>query len=251
MADPLVLSAGLILVRDGDGLETLMTQRSMDLAFGGGAQVFPGGRVDPGDHDPAWEGLAIGWGRIREDLRGAAIAAVRETFEETGVLIADGAVADCGHRRGGLLRRETTFFEIIHSAGVALALDRLHYFAHWIAPDTLHRRFDARFFLCDAPTVSAPTADGCETEKVFWVTPNAALKEAQEGKRRLMFPTRRKLELLALSATADAARTACASRPVAPIKPQLVARGDRRFAVIPEGLGYPITEEELFNEVSS
>lgn len=248
-------AAGLILVRGASELEVLMTERHRALDFAGGALVFPGGRLDPADHDAAWRDRSDGWDDLPEALRPAAIAAVRETFEEAGLLLArdrkgafcDGArLADIRRRwRGPLARSNAAFLSMLGEEALRPALDALVVFAHWIAPPGLHRRFDTRFFAAHCPPDQSALADGGEATEAVWVRPRAALADAEAGRRRLIFPTRRKLEMLALSADAEEALAAARARPAPPIMPALVERDGARWLTIPTDLGYPVTEESL------
>jgi 8-oxo-dGTP pyrophosphatase MutT (NUDIX family) len=248
-------AAGLILLRDAPSLEVLMTERHQTMGFAAGALVFPGGKVDPADRDPAWAEHCDGWGSISPDWRAAAVAALREAFEEAGVLLARPSHGgDLGHEdvarlcarwRGPLAQSNEAFLPMLREEGLRLTLDRLTPFAHWIAPPGLHRRFDTRFFAAPCPGGQIGSADGGEATEAIWLNPAVALDEAEAGRRRLIFPTKRKLELLTLANDAAETLRNAAHRPVEPIMPSVEMRDGEPWLTIPGRLGYPVTEEPL------
>lgn len=254
MSDAPRPAAGLILLRDAPGIEVLLTERHSAISFAGGALVFPGGRVDAGDFAEEWRAQADGFEVVAPDARPAAVAAVREAFEEAGVLVAREASGElCGGERCAFLRRrwrssaasDGAFLAMVRSERLRLALDLLVPFARWIAPPGVHKRFDTRFFACLAPRDQSPEPDGEEAVKAEWRAPRAALADNDARAVKLIFPTRRKLELLATSATAVDALEAAASRPCPPIMPSVELRNGEPWLRIPDGLGYPVTEEPL------
>lgn len=248
-------AAGLILLRDAPQLVTLMTERHHAMDFAGGALVFPGGKIDPADRDPAWADYCDGLTLLAAEWRAAAVAAIREAFEEAGVLMARGAdggdldaaaVESLRAMWGGRLRDSNeSFLPMVRDEGLRLAVDRLVPFAHWIAPPGLHRRFDTRFFAAACPPGQDGSADGGEAIDAIWIRPRDALADAVEGRRRLIFPTKRKLELLALAAATSETLLLAASRSVEPIMPMIVSRDGATWLTIPAHLGYPVTEEPL------
>lgn len=248
-------AAGVILLRDAPSLEVLMTERHQTMGFAAGALVFPGGKIDPADRDPAWAEYCDGWDLIDENWRAAAVAALREAFEEAGVLLARlSSGGDLGHEdvarlcarwRRPLAESNEAFLPMLREEGLRLTLGRLIPFAHWIAPPGLHRRFDTRFFAAPCPKGQIASADGGEATEAIWLSPAFALAEAQAGRRQLIFPTKRKLELLTLARDTAATLRGAAERPVEPIMPSVEMRGGEPWLVIPDHLGYPVTEEPL------
>ena len=208
--------------------------RSTAMAFMGGATAFPGGRVDPGDD--AGDGAA---------LRSAAI---RETFEETGILLArargqerllsESAVAPIRERwRPRLLAGEATIGELLAAEGLVRADDLLLPAAHWITPEELPRRFDTRFFIAPAPVQEA-TLEGAEHATLAWLTPRRALADAAAGTRTLALATHAILTGLALSADVAAALEEARTRRITPVLPWYEGEGEHRRAVFhaePEG----------------
>lgn len=253
-----VPAASVLLLRDNPDdtppLEVLMVERHADIGFAGGALVFPGGRIDPGDRNPAWADFADGW-PTDEITASAMVAAAREAFEETGLLLAraadDAALVD-GERTLALDRRraeieadDALFIEMVRAEKLRLALDQLSLFARWIAPPGLHKRFDTWFFCAAMPAGQVAREDGNEATEALWITPKAALAARAEGSRKMIFPTARNVELLGRSAcAADVVRYA-ATRAIEPITPAIVRRGDGAVLTIPDHLGYPVTEEAL------
>lgn len=244
-------AASVLILRDAPQFEVLMIERHQKSAFAGGALVFPGGRVDPGDFDPAWADHATG---LVEGLAGAQVAAVREAFEESGVLLArDGAgrLADGETARAlrpwraRVERNDRLFLDLAREAGLSLACDLLVLFSHWIAPPGLHRRFDTLFFAARLPDGQQAEEDGDEATAALWIAPEAALAARRAGSRKIIFPTARNLDLLALSPSAEDVFARAALRRIAPVQPELVVEGGRTFLTIPDGLGYPVTREEL------
>jgi 8-oxo-dGTP pyrophosphatase MutT (NUDIX family) len=201
---PTRLAATVLLVRDGpEGLQVFMVARHRQIEFASGALVFPGGKVDPEDHALAGEG----------DDRVSRVAAIRETYEECGVMLAR-------PRGGGALSASTApFHERLKGEDLELSLDALIPFAHWITPPILPKRFDTRFYIVAAPADQSAAHDGGEAVDSVWIEPRRALEEAAKGRYALVLPTRLNLELLGQSATAAEALAASAERRVLPIEP--------------------------------
>lgn len=242
----------VLIIRDAPELEVMMVARHSGLAFGAGAWVFPGGKVAGADHDPAWRELSSGdWGHTERALR---IAAARETFEESGLLLArdrSGAAptADClarlAPRREAVEAEPALFLELLRAEGLSLDLASLTPFAHWITPSFEPRRYDTHFFLAMAPDSQIGQHDGRETVDLHWVRPAEVLERRARGEAKLMFPTRLNLEKLGRARDcAGAVSAACASIPVT-VEPQIIEEDGRRFLEIPEAAGYGLTLESL------
>ena len=252
-AKPAPLPAStVLLVRDRSQLEVLMVRRSAGMAFGASAWVFPGGKVAPADADPAWDELSDGdYSHTERSIR---IAAAREVFEESGLLLALHAncepmsVADVerlGPRRQEVEADPSRFMALIKEAGLRLILDKLIPFAHWITPEFEPRRFDTYFFLVAAPEGQRARHDGREAVDHVWLPPQDLLERRLRGEAKLMFPTRLNLEKLARSATvADAVRAAAAAK-VVTVSPVMAERDGVRVLRIPAEAGYSVVEETL------
>ena len=237
---PPIPAATLILMRpadDGGAPEILMMERAANMAFAAGALVFPGGRIEPEDHASA---AALG-----ADLPNAParIAAVRETIEEAGVAACLPASADARSLRAALAKGEP-FHDVLARLGLTLDLAALTPFARWCPNFREARRFDAFFYVAEAPVGAAPaSADQTEAVRVFWSTAEATLAEIDAGRAHAIFPTRRNLERLAGFGSFAEARQDALRYPVQRITPWVEERGGERFVCIPEGIGYPVTAE--------
>jgi 8-oxo-dGTP pyrophosphatase MutT (NUDIX family) len=215
-------AATVTLVRDTPrGLEVLMLRRSLDLKFMPGVYVFPGGGLDTADSSPEMHRLCVGLedaaaSRALGMERGGLaywVAAIREAFEEAGILLAydaRGKVVDMNgeaagrylaHRRS-LDERHGDFGAIVRGEGLRLAADRLTYFGHWITPVTVPRRYDTRFFLAVAPEHQTAMHDNHETIDHVWVRPQEALDRCARETLNMRFPTIRTLERFAACSTA-------------------------------------------------
>ena len=243
MADdlpPPIPAATLILMRPaeaGGAPEILFLERAKTMAFAAGALVFPGGRIDPEDHEAASllaPGLPDGAARV---------AAIRETIEETGIAPAMGADADAAALRRGLAGGEP-LARLLAREGLALDFAALTPFARWCPNFREARRFDTLFYLAEAPSgTAAPTADATEAVNSFWATATEVLAEVDAGRAHAIFPTRRNLERLARLASLEEARADAAAHPVVKITPWVEEREGRRYVCIPDGIGYPVTAE--------
>ncbi|SDQ73744.1 NUDIX hydrolase [Thermostaphylospora chromogena] len=230
-------AATVAIVREGDGAgpEVYLIRRSAGMAFAAGAFVFPGGSVDPRDtdHEIGWAGPSPQWwGEVfrtdAQTARGLVCAAVRETFEESGVLLAgpgEGSVVadttgdDWEADRLALLDRSLSFADMLRRRGLVLRTDLLRPWAHWITPEIEAKRFDTRFFVAALPSGQRTRDVGGEADKVAWMRPADALDAARRREIRLMPPTYTTLaELAEYSTVSDilaAERRITAIMPVA------------------------------------
>ena len=207
---PLRPAATVLLLRDGpQGLEALMTRRSMTASFAPGAYVFPGGGIDAADaaaHPQASRRPG------QSDLHlTQAIAAIRESFEELGVLFArhaDGRWADASDIAA--IDRTGAFADQCLARGLQLAADQIYILAHWITDRDLPRRFDVPFLVARMPEGQVPVADGSEQFEPVWVRPADALERHAAGQFFMVYPTIRTLERLQSYPTVDALLAACA-----------------------------------------
>jgi 8-oxo-dGTP pyrophosphatase MutT (NUDIX family) len=235
-------AATLLLLRDGsEGLEVLMTSRHEAAGFAAGALVFPGGKVDPVDAAlAAYCPPAAALDQAGLVLR---IAAIRETFEECGILLARG--------NGGLLTAELLaailarhgnsdagFAALVAAAGLELATDHLVPYAHWITPVDQPKRFDTHFFLAPAAHDQIAVHDGREAVDAVWTTPRSVLAGADAGRIKLVFATRMNLLKLARSASVAEAIAAARNARIVTVTPVIEKTGAERFIRIPEAAGY-------------
>ncbi|HSV51072.1 MAG TPA: MBL fold metallo-hydrolase [Burkholderiaceae bacterium] len=207
---PLRPAATVLLLRDTAlGVEVLMTRRSMTASFAPGAYVFPGGGIDAADADA--HGLAARRPGQSDIHLTQAIAAIRESFEELGILLArraDGTPADRSDIAA--LDRQAPFAAQCQARGLSLSADGVFVLAHWITDRDLPRRFDVPFLVARMPGGQTPVADETEQFEPVWVRPSEALKRHQAGQFFMIFPTIRTLERLQAFATVDAVLQACA-----------------------------------------
>lgn len=239
-------AATLVLFRrspDGGADEHLFVERAVTMVFAGGAIVFPGGRVDAGDR-----ALAEHFPAIEPDDAAARVAAIRETIEEAGVAIGiDKACdGDTVARLRAHLHDGVPFGDTLAAAGLELDIAALVPFTRWRPNFKESRTFDTRFYLARMPDDAPPaTVDETENVRLFWATAQHALDEADAGRVKAIFPTRRNLERLAALGSFDAA--AAQARAIVPdtITPWIEEHGGARHLCIPEGLGYPVTREAL------
>jgi 8-oxo-dGTP pyrophosphatase MutT (NUDIX family) len=222
---PPKLAATVLLVRNGPaGLQVFMVVRHHQIEFASGALVFPGGKVDPEDRE-----LAGG-----DDDKAARIAAIRETYEECGVMLADGAAPSTA-----------PFYQRLRDERLKLALDALVPFSHWITPTILPKRFDTRFFIVETPAEQTALHDGGEMVDSVWIEPARALAEGAARRRTLLLPTRLNLEVLAQSATvAEALAAARARKPVA-IEPIATKTATGYRLALPPDAGHGVVEYDV------
>ena len=251
MAATPIPAATILLLRDGaSGLEVLMIERHQGTAFAGGALVFPGGKVAKEDHEADWASHVDGEFAVEE--RALRIAAVREAFEETGLLLARKAnergeraplvaekeVAPLLPLRDAINRGEASFLKAIADAKLVLALDALVYFAHWITPERLPKRFDTHFYMAAAPAGQHALCDGGEAVEACWITPEHAMAAQAERRRRVMFPTRMNLELVGRARSVGEALEAAHERRIVTVTPRLEREAEGDFLSIPDEAGY-------------
>lgn len=179
-----------------------MVKRHAAASFGG-AWVFPGGVVDSDDETVAAAGGTLSAQRANSMLGvesgglGYFSAALRELFEETGVLLAESVPADIDALRSALLDGSQTWAGLVAQNDIALSLARLHYVSFWITPEALPKRYSTRFFAAEAPATATASACGGEVLDCRWLTARSALESAEEGSIKLHFPTRITLQALA------------------------------------------------------
>lgn len=249
-------AATVIVVDDRPELHVLLLRRRQGSAFVGGMDVFPGGGVDPHDAAPEVEAVCAGLddatasARLGVEAGGLAywVAAVRETFEEAGVLLArraaDGLPLDPAEpgvaerlaaERRAVDRGELRLADAVRAAGLQLAVDAMHYAARWITPPGPPRRYDTRFFVAALPAGQKAAADRREAVGSAWVRPAEALAQFRSGERVMLPPTVGMLQILAgygssQELVAAARRDACG-----PDRPVRLAGADGRWSVLLPG----------------
>ena len=228
-------AATVALLRDGPaGPQVFLQRRVRAMAFAGGMTVFPGGSVDAGDRPDAldWRGPGAAWWGLRfgcpaDTAAAAVVAAVRETFEECGVLLAGPGGAVDTRARDDLVARRRTLPEVLVAAGLALRADLLAPWARWVTPTGEPRRYDTAFFVALLPAGQEADARTTEAVEAAWWSPAEALAGAQAGALRLLPPTRHTLEELAAYPGAAAVVEAAGQREVRTYRPVLSRVGGR------------------------
>ncbi|RZL98949.1 MAG: NUDIX domain-containing protein [Sphingomonas sp.] len=249
---PSIPAATLVVFRETHAgpPQLLLVERAKAMAFAGGALVFPGGRVDPGDHSLA--ALLNHPDDDPDDDTAARIAAIRETIEEAGLPVGLSPMPSpiLFERLRAALHAGTTFAEALAEAGTSLDLDALTYFARWRPAHAHARIFDTRFYLARLPA-DAPEArvDATENVRLFWATAADVLADADAGRATIIFPTRRNLERLAQFADFDAAVADARARAVRTVTPWTETRDGVEHLCIPDDLGYPVTSEPMSDAV--
>lgn len=241
MTDEAIPASTLILVRDRLSAppELLMVERSEKMAFAAGALVFPGGRIDDADVRLA---RALGL----DD--GAAVAAIRETIEETAVPVGLNPVPD---REAAFaiqfqLAGDADFAALLSATNLNVDARALTPFARWVPKFHAVRRFDTLFFVAEAPPGEwEPNVIAGECSDAYWLSAAEALDREARGEARLIFPTRRNLERLAQHASFAEIRADALAHPIEPVTPWVEERDGEKFITIPAHLGYPVTEERL------
>jgi len=253
---PVAVPASTILlvrsVSDGS-MEVFMVVRHHQIDFASGALVFPGGKIDPGDRQvrsrcPNTESLS-------DEILALQVGAIREVFEECGVLLArasNNRQLISGERlqtleayRDQLNSNEITMAEFLEKEDLYLACDLLIPFAHWTTPAMMPKRFDTWFYIVEAPIDHTAIHDGHESVDSVWIAPNDALAGGVSGKYTIIFPTRLNIEMLANSNTVEEAISASQSREIVEVLPWTEKREDGTWLCIQADAGYNIKEERM------
>lgn len=240
MSDEPIPAATLIVVRERNGRlpELLMVERAKAMAFAAGALVFPGGRIDPADIELASE----------LEIDPSAVAAVRETVEETSIPVALAPPPDSAQATElqNALLADQPLRDLLRSSGLQIDRDALTPFARWVPKFHAVRRFDTLFLLARCPAGEwRPRIVERECSGAEWLTAAEVLEREQTGSARLIFPTRRTLERLAQHSTFEEIRADALAHPIEPVTPWVEEREGERFITIPANLGFPVTQEKL------
>ncbi|MEM6266522.1 MAG: NUDIX domain-containing protein [Pseudomonadota bacterium] len=245
-------AATIIIFRnapDEGSPQILMTVRSRTMAFAGGMAVFPGGRVDQADFELAQHVAAQDDCALAVDEAAHQIAAIRETLEETGLALGlRGAITAQSAREARTMLEQTgTLESVLEAFDWTLDFSQIIPFARWFPKnEKLSRVYDTRFYLADLGTGAVDIAvDNSENTRLFWTTAQGALDAAETGDIKLIFPTRRNLERLALFTSFADARAQAEAIPVKTIVPRIDDSTGQPMLTIIKDAGYPITAELL------
>lgn len=226
----------VLLLRDGDGgIEVYLLRRHAGMAFAAGMYAFPGGRVDPRDYDAevGWAGpTAAEWatrmGCPEPEARALVCAAVRETFEESGVLLAggddDSVVGDTRgddweSDRAALVDRSLPFTEFVARRRLVLRTDLLAYWAHWITPEFEPRRYDTRFFVARMPEGQLTRDVSGEADRAHWMSTADAVSGIEDATMAMLPPTSVTIKQVASHSRVADILAAAASRAVVTVRP--------------------------------
>lgn len=245
-------AATVVLLRDTSaGVETWLMRRVREMAFAAGMTVFPGGRVDErdGTADVPWAGdqpdrLALRLGVPATLVRATLVAAARETFEETGVLLtrpAHVAPPDLdagwlGHRRHQVEAGQLAFAALLVELRLAIDAELIRAWARWITPEPERRRYDTFFYVAALPAGAQAHPETREADQAQWIRPAEALADYAAGRRPMLPPTVVVLrELTGFARTGDVL-AAAAGRALEPIHPRMDVRSDGvRTVTLPDG----------------
>src|SRR6201995_1109037 len=248
----------ILLLRDNAAhkeIEVFMMVCHIQIEFNSAALVFPGGSVDASDKEiAAGPELYSGGEGLDAATLSFRIAAIRETFEESGILLArpQGSNALVDAKRAGEIEaahcadlndRKTTFLKVLTDNGMMLALDQLVPYAHWITPEGMPKRFDTWFFLAAAPPDQLGAHDGKESTDSIWVAPREALAGGESGRFKLPFPTTRNLIKLGKQEHVKAALDDSRGKSIVTVMPVMTRLNGGRQLRIPKEAGY---DGELF-----
>ncbi len=255
----LIPAATVLILRDApdDGLEVFMVKRHHQIDFASGALVFPGGKVDKSDFDPQLRAHCTSADGLDDRALALRIGAIREAFEECGVLLArkkgqaeliNGAdLQSLNDWRDKFNDRaqEVTMLDFALAENLDFAIDKLTHFAHWVTPDMMPKRFDTHFYIARMPADHLAEHDGSEGIDSIWITPQKALAEAAAKRLTIIFPTRMNVEKLAQSVNVEAAIENCGE--IVTVTPFVEKEGDRAYLRIQPDAGYGDPKEDITN----
>lgn len=244
--------------RTGAGLEVLMVLRHPRNKFVADSYVFPGGALDEEDCDENFEPLCRGLdlsaaAGIIPDMPtpvrslGAWVAAVRETFEEVGIMLAydrqgrllafrdEAESARFAEHRRRLNQKSITLKTILEQEKLTLATDRIFYYSHWITPELSPIRYNVRFFAAVAPEDQVPGHDGLELTGHVWITPGEALQANREGRFKMVLPTIMTLRELALFDSVERVIRSTRNKPIPAILTRLIQKENGYVEIMPDG----------------
>ena len=249
----MIPAATVLLLRDSPqrhAIEVFMVARQQTVNSFSGALVFPGGKVDPLDQAAELKRYCTFDSAINTVELALRVAAIREVFEESGLLLArprdsshllnQQQLQQLSHYRQALDSRAISMLQLCQQEQLQLALDLLIPYAHWITPNTRPKIFDTHFFLARAPLEQLQLAahDGTETIDSVWITAQDALQQAAQGQRIIVFPTRMNLLKLDRSKTVTAALQVAAKEPIVTVQPMVENTTEGSILTIPTTAGY-------------
>ncbi len=248
------LAATILLLRDGaQGMEVFMVVRHQQIDFASGALVFPCGKLAPGDSDARVHARCTGVEGMGRDEIALRVGAIREAFEESGILLAKPAtggaigverLAALGAKyRRGLDRGEIAIADMLETEDLVQCCGELVPFAHWVTPTFMPKRFDTYFYIAVAPDDQIGVHDGHETVDSAWLTPSTIVLDELAGRRTLVPATLLNVKKLGFSVSVKEAIAAARAKPIVSVQPVLEKGPDGKGLLrIPEDAGYGVSE---------
>ena len=252
--DELIPAATVMMLRDtDDGPEVFMVVRHHEIDFASGALVFPGGKADPADFDIGLRPYCGSADDYDDKELALRIASIRESFEECGILLARekgesdfisaARLQELEGWRDRFNNRDATMLEFAEAENLEFAVDELGFFAHWITPEMMPKRFDTYFYMARAPQDHIGAHDGNESVDSIWITARQALADADAKKRTVIFPTRMNIEKFAKRESVDDALAQCGD--VITVTPFIEKEGEKSFLRIQTNAGYGDPKEDV------
>jgi 8-oxo-dGTP pyrophosphatase MutT (NUDIX family) len=252
--DELIPAATVMMLRDTDsGPEVFMVVRHHEIDFASGALVFPGGKADKADFDGGLRAHCGNADAFDDKELALRVASIRESFEECGILLARekgqsdfvsaARLKELEGWRDRFNNRDATMLAFAEAENLEFAVDALGFYAHWITPEMMPKRFDTYFYMARAPQDHIGVHDGSESVDSVWITAPQALAEADAKKRTVIFPTRMNIEKLAKSGNVDDALAACGD--VVTVTPFIEKEGEKSFLRIQANAGYGDPKEDI------
>ena len=250
----LIPAATVMMLRDTDnGPEVFMVVRHHEIDFASGALVFPGGKADKADFDSALRAHCGKADDFDDKELALRIASIRESFEECGILLARekgqsdfisaARLQQLDGWRDRFNNRDATMLAFAEVENLEFAVDALGFYAHWITPEMMPKRFDTYFYMARAPQDHIGLHDGSESVDSVWITAKQAIAEADAKKRTVIFPTRMNIEKLANNSSVDEALAACGD--VVTVTPFIEKEGEKSFLRIQPDAGYGDPKEDV------
>ena len=255
-AQPVPAATVLLVRKASPQLQVFMVVRHHQIDFASGALVFPGGKLEGADADARLQGRVTDAGHLDATQRAFRVGAIREAFEECGVLLARGkgdkdlltagrlAELDAKWRKA-LVEDKATMVDMVEAEDLTLATDQMIPFSHWVTPTFMPKRFDTWFFIAQAPDDQLALHDGEESVDSVWISPDQALADLAAGKRTIIYPTRCNLMMLAESKRHDEALRAAAQRPIKTVLPWIEEKDGKKFLAIDPACGYALTRAPI------
>lgn len=243
-------SATVLVIRDSrKGIQVLMVERAKSIEFAGGALAFPGGKVTVGDKDPRLLRYLASKKGLHRSMLARQAAAVREVFEESGLLllrdarthgvVSEAKRADLGRKwRRAMSDNRTELISLLTAHHLRLDPQLLQPFAHWVTPPFVPKRFDTSFFLAKAPPGQIVEHDGWEAVHSVWFTPDEALEAERAGEFNMMFPTRLNLIRLGKAHSVADAMAQARKQPIITVMPEIFKEDGIMKGRIPKNAGY-------------